>query len=493
MAARLVAGDPDRRIGTAIMLKVMPGDRFTISADAYHEGDLPNDGSTGMEDMLESLLNTLLGGSTYAGATVADLPSNVATVTTALTTPGLADQIADLQLVNHDPAAPKAHLNVLFFDESLKLVPEYSAVGQVPASLTSWINVVPNTSQTSTLCCATPGAGYIVVYVDNQTIGKDVWFDNISIEHYTSNVIEENHYYPYGLTLTTSAAGVKEQPYRYQGIELERNFGLEMYETQNRGLDPQIGRFTQIDMLAENSNFQSPYASMDNNPANNTDPDGLYSRFGAWWRNIAWDGTGTFKDSKTGEWGVQYVQIDPDGDPHIYFQTKGSRAMSQSDAIELLKERHRNIQEGLEMGTIRFDEDNKPVRKIDGKSVFEAPSGQTRSKMLLNALEPVTFMASPVAVVSSAAKGVLKPLGLGSTGRTAARNLTEQLAMKEALSNPAAGQIIQRMKPLTDPRWSGWRKMQYEHIGLDGSKTIIHYNGQWSNGVLKAVDDFKFK
>jgi len=57
----------------------------------------------------------------------------------------------------------------------------------------------------------------------------------------------------------------------------------------------------------------------------------------------------------------------------------------------------------------------------------------------------------------------------------------------------ATGQIIQRMKPLTDPRWVGWRKMQYEHIGLDGNKTIIHYNGKWVDGVLKAVDDFKFK
>ena len=88
---------------------------------------------------------------------------------------------------------------------------------------------------------------------------------------------------------------------------------------------------------------------------------------------------------------------------------------------------------------------------------------------------------------------ILKPLGRGSTGRTVANNLTEQLAMKEIMSNPAAGQIIKRMKPLTDPRWSGWRKMQYEHIGLDGTKTIIHYNGKWQNGVLKAVDDFKFK
>jgi hypothetical protein len=47
------------------------------------------------------------------------------------------------------------------------------------------------------------------------------------------------------------------------------------------------------------------------------------------------------------------------------------------------------------------------------------------------------------AVARGAAKGVtkLKPLGLGSTGRTTAANLTEQLAMKEAMSNPAAGQI----------------------------------------------------
>ena len=94
-----------------------------------------------------------------------------------------------------------------------------------------------------------------------------------------------------------------------------------------------------------------------------------------------------------------------------------------------------------------------------------------------------------------AAEGLtkLKPLGLGSTGRSTAASLTEQLAMKEAMSNPAAGQIIPRMKPLTDPRWSGWRKMQFDHIGLDGRKTIIHYNGKWVDGVLKAVDDFKFK
>ena len=101
----------------------------------------------------------------------------------------------------------------------------------------------------------------------------------------------------------------------------------------------------------------------------------------------------------------------------------------------------------------------------------------------------------PFGAVGKVAKGmkVLKPLGLGSTGRTIAANLTEQLVMQEAMSNPTAGQIIQRIKPLSNSRWLGWRKMQYEHMGMDGNKTIIHYNGNWVNGVLEAVDDFKFK
>jgi hypothetical protein len=91
-------------------------------------------------------------------------------------------------------------------------------------------------------------------------------------------------------------------------------------------------------------------------------------------------------------------------------------------------------------------------------------------------------------IVSIPKTNSLKPLGLGSTGRTVAKNLTEQLAMEEAMSNPTAGKVI-----IQDKRWSGWSKMQYIHTGLDGSKTVIHYAGKFENGVLTYVDDFKFK
>ncbi|MGN7979446.1 RHS repeat-associated core domain-containing protein [Microbacterium sp. 22195] len=78
-----------------------------------------------------------------------------------------------------------------------------------------------------------------------------------------------------------------------------------------------------------------------------------------------------------------------------------------------------------------------------------------------------------------------KPLGLGSTGRTAPSNLTEQLAMTEVRSAPG-GAPIQRII-LKDMRWpaeDGWVKMQQSVNGV-----TVHYV---RNTVTGAVDDFKF-
>lgn len=62
--------------------------------------------------------------------------------------------------------------------------------------------------------------------------------------------------------------------------------------------------------------------------------------------------------------------------------------------------------------------------------------------------------------------------------------------MAEVTSNPAIGRVI--MNSMKDTRWLGWDTMQYSHEALGGTKTTIHYVGKWVNGVLKAVDDFKF-
>jgi RHS repeat-associated protein len=80
-----------------------------------------------------------------------------------------------------------------------------------------------------------------------------------------------------------------------------------------------------------------------------------------------------------------------------------------------------------------------------------------------------------------------RSLGLGSTGRAAPANLSEQLAMEEAMSNPGDGMLLPMGKGMTDSRWpgsQGWVKMAQNINGHE-----IHYV---RNHITGATDDFKF-
>jgi len=64
--------------------------------------------------------------------------------------------------------------------------------------------------------------------------------------------------------------------------------------------------------------------------------------------------------------------------------------------------------------------------------------------------------------------------------------------MESIMSNPLLDKVVMGVTR-SDIRWLGWSKMQYTVTSNDGVKVGIHYVGKWDNGVLKAVDDFKFK
>ena len=85
---------------------------------------------------------------------------------------------------------------------------------------------------------------------------------------------------------------------------------------------------------------------------------------------------------------------------------------------------------------------------------------------------------------------LVKPLGRGSTGRTIPKNLHEQLAMKEVMSNPKGRELLD--VPMTDPRWpqkDGWVKVA-QNIENSTEKIEIHYV---KNKITDQFDDFKFK
>lgn len=85
---------------------------------------------------------------------------------------------------------------------------------------------------------------------------------------------EVNNYYPYGGLMGAGVMGV--QPYKYGAKELDRENGLDLYDSKARWYDPMIGRTPTQDPLAEKYYEMSPYLWCAANPIANTDPTGMY-------------------------------------------------------------------------------------------------------------------------------------------------------------------------------------------------------------------------
>ncbi|HRP89870.1 MAG TPA: RHS repeat-associated core domain-containing protein [Edaphocola sp.] len=121
-----------------------------------------------------------------------------------------------------------------------------------------------------------PENGIILVYLSNQSVAN-VFFDNLVVSMEAGSLLEERHYYPYGLPIQgwgSTAAGSLSNRQLYQGNEYRQEAGLNWMDFHNRQYDPQLGRFLGIDPLADQSGQQtlSPYHAMGCNPALMVDP-----------------------------------------------------------------------------------------------------------------------------------------------------------------------------------------------------------------------------
>ncbi|MBW1298398.1 RHS repeat domain-containing protein, partial [Aquimarina litoralis] len=94
----------------------------------------------------------------------------------------------------------------------------------------------------------------------------------------TSEILEENNYYPFGLQhkgyntqITSSNAALK---YKYNGKELNEELGINWHDYGARNYDATLGRWMNLDPLAENYYVISPYTYTANNPILFLDPDG---------------------------------------------------------------------------------------------------------------------------------------------------------------------------------------------------------------------------
>ncbi|WP_295117583.1 RHS repeat-associated core domain-containing protein, partial [uncultured Chitinophaga sp.] len=166
---------------------------------------------------------------------------------------------------------PKAYLNFALFNDQFKLVEDNSGVRQVQE--------VPDQLQTLAADkIVMKESGFLYVYTSNET-PQDVFFDNVAVVLEQGAVLEETHYYPFGLTMSGISNKAVYNPVNkqqlFQGQPLDDEFGLGWYGFKWRNHDPQIGRFVQIDPLANDYVHNGPYAFSENKVTSHVELEGL--------------------------------------------------------------------------------------------------------------------------------------------------------------------------------------------------------------------------
>ena len=183
--------------------------------------------------------------------------------------------LTDTGTTTIDDTKPHAFLNWILFDNQFNYVAASSGYRQVGDNGVLTPMCLMNLPVTS--------SGFLYIYTSNTTPNVAVLFDNLQVTHTRGPLLEEGHYYPGGLVMSGISdkalkSGYAENKYRYnkgseiQNKEFADGSGLELYSTEFRSLDPQLGRWWQIDPKPDY--LMSPYAAMMDNPVSINDPLG---------------------------------------------------------------------------------------------------------------------------------------------------------------------------------------------------------------------------
>src|SRR5690554_7895404 len=103
---------------------------------------------------------------------------------------------------------------------------------------------VPHEKLSGEIVVRQPGYAYIYFSNDNGQ-PLEVFFDDFTVEHVHSAIVQADDYYPFGMTFNEyRRENSMMNRFLYNGgSEWQDNFGLNWYSTMNRPYDPVLGRF----------------------------------------------------------------------------------------------------------------------------------------------------------------------------------------------------------------------------------------------------------